>query len=182
MPVIDTGGLTRPPFTAEQFTATKWDTAAEKADFANKLCRFMAVDFPENLFTKKLYNRLSLSFGMIAHFERGCFYNHFFQDLRGKISSLEEVLAWRPCGLPEFTYRDVECAIQARLRSCDLLGAYRALRAAEVDGAERALLALLRRKYEGTDAPAPMRAPVLHSGTPPKATPKDPPQHQASLF
>src|SRR5271157_3601827 len=43
MPVIDTGTLVRPAFEAAQFTATKWDSAADKADFANALCRFIAA-------------------------------------------------------------------------------------------------------------------------------------------
>jgi hypothetical protein len=44
-----------------------------------------------------------------------------------------------------------------------LLEAYRALRAGEVGQAERAQLALLRRKYDGQEAPAPSSVPVLHS-------------------
>src|SRR5271166_2482106 len=43
MPVIDTGTLVRPAFEAAQFTATKWDSAADKADFASALCRFIAA-------------------------------------------------------------------------------------------------------------------------------------------
>ena len=59
--------LTRPLFTDADFTATKWDSAFEKAAFANALCRFMSADFRESLFTQKLYRRLALSFGHIAH-------------------------------------------------------------------------------------------------------------------
>jgi hypothetical protein len=182
MPVIDTGGLVRPPFTAEQFTTTKWDTAADKAAFANTLCHFMAADFRENLFTKKLYRRLSLSFGMIAHYNEFEFYDHFFRDLQGKVAFLEETLSWRPCGQPEFTFCDVEHAVQVRLSLCDLPGAYRALRAAEVEGAERALLVLLRQKYEGPDTPAPASVPIPHAGSVPKAARKQAPHDQASLF
>src|SRR5271165_4065082 len=43
MPVIDTRTLVRPAFEAAQFTATKWDSAADKADFANALCRFIVA-------------------------------------------------------------------------------------------------------------------------------------------
>jgi hypothetical protein len=86
MTVFDTSALTRPSFTDADFTATKWDSAAEKTAFANALCRFMSADFRESLFTQKLHRRLALSFGHIAHFERGCFYNHFFRDLHGKMA------------------------------------------------------------------------------------------------
>ena len=67
MTVFDTSALARPLFTDADFTATKWDSASEKAAFANALCRFMSDDFRESLFTQKLYRRLALSFGHIAH-------------------------------------------------------------------------------------------------------------------
>jgi hypothetical protein len=140
MTVFDTRALARPLFTDADFIATKWDGAAEKAAFANALCRFMSADFRESLFTQKLYRRLALSFGHIAHFERGCFYNHFFRDLQGKVAFLEETLAWVPCGHPSHTFCDVERAVLARLRKSNLFDAYHELRAAEVEGAERASL------------------------------------------
>jgi hypothetical protein len=98
MTVFGTSALTRQLFTDADFTATKWDNAAEKAAFANPLCRFASAGFREALFTQKLYRRMALSFGHIAHFERGCFYEHFFRDLQGEVAFLEETLAWLPCG------------------------------------------------------------------------------------
>jgi hypothetical protein len=92
MTVFDTRAVTHPLFIDADFAATKWDTAAEKAVFANALCRLISADFRESLFTQKLYRRLALSFGHIAHFERGCFYNHFFRDLQGKVAFLDETL------------------------------------------------------------------------------------------
>lgn len=68
MPAIDTAAWLRPPFTETMFTVTNWDTAADKADFANTLCRFIAADFKKELFTQKLYRRLNLSFGFIAQY------------------------------------------------------------------------------------------------------------------
>ena len=60
MPVIfDTGALVRPAFDPAEFTATKWETGADKAGFANGLCRFIAADFKLTLFTDKLYRRLA---------------------------------------------------------------------------------------------------------------------------
>jgi hypothetical protein len=182
MPAIDTAAWLRPPFTETMFTVTNWDTAADKADFANTLCRFIAADFKKELFTQKLYRRLNLSFGFIAHYDIGGYFDYFFLDLQGKIAFLEEMLAWWPCGQPEHTFSDVERAVKARLRACDLLDAYRQLRAAEIDGAERALLALLRRKYEGPDPPAPLSAPILHSGTPPKTRQTARKNEQTCLF
>jgi hypothetical protein len=182
MTVFDTSALARPLFTDADFTATKWDSAFEKAAFANALCRFMSDDFRESLFTQKLYRRLALSFGHIAHFEHGCFYNHFFRDLQGKLAFLEETLAWVPCGQPTHTFCDVERAVLARLRKSNLLDAYRALRAAEVEGVERALLAKLREKYDGTPPHSQTSAPILHPGDPPKTRRTGQQSEQTSLF
>ena len=71
MPVVfDTGALLRPRFQADEFTATKWDNSEVKAKFANDLCRFIAADFKESLFTKALYQRLSMCLGHIAHYNQ----------------------------------------------------------------------------------------------------------------
>jgi hypothetical protein len=168
MMVFDTSALTRPLFTDAEFTATKWDNAAEKAAFANALCRFMSADFRDSLFTLKLYRRLALTFGHVAHSGCGRFYNHFLRDLLGKAALLEETLAWVPCGQPSHTYSDVERAVFARLRKSNLLDAYRALRASEVVGVERALLAKLCDKHEGIPTPSQTSAPILHPGVPSK--------------
>jgi len=182
MTVFGTRALTRLLFADVDFTATKWDGAAEKAAFTNALCRFVCADFRESLFTQKLYRRLALTFGHVAHFDRGCFYNHFFLDLQGKVAFLEETLAWVPCGQPSHTFCDVERAVLARLRKSNLRDAYRALRAAEVEGVERALLAKLREKHEGMPAPSQTNAPILHPGAPPRTRRSGQQSGQTSLF
>ena len=50
------------------------------------------------------------------------------------------------------------------LRQGNLLAAYRALRAAEIEGAERELLRCLQAKYEGAANSSP--PPILHAGCP----------------
>jgi hypothetical protein len=90
--VFDTNALLRPAFSSDTFTATKGDSGEVKAEFVNKLCRFMAADFKEPLFTKVLYRRLSLCFGHIAHYNSLGFFEHFFHDLQGKVAFLEETL------------------------------------------------------------------------------------------
>lgn len=182
MPVIfDTGALVRPAFTAADFTATKWDTSEDKAHFANNFCRFVAADFKTTMFTEKMYRRLVMTFGHIAHSSRQGFLAEFFEDLRGKVAFLEQTMMWHPCGDPAWTYSDVERAVLQRLRACDLLTAYRHLRAVEVEGVERELLRRLQAKY--ADGAAPAQAPVLHC--PPTAKPiitARMPAEQSSLF
>ena len=95
---------------------------------------------------------------------------------------LEETLAWVPCGHPSHTFCDVERAVLARLRKSNLFDAYRALRAAEFEGAERVLLAKLREKYEGTPRPSQTSAPILHPGAPPKTRRGGQQSEQTSLF
>jgi hypothetical protein len=80
--IIDTRALLRPPFSADEFTATKWDTADAKAHFASKLCKFIAADFKEGLFTNALYSRLRNCFGHIAHYNRNGFFERFFDPPR----------------------------------------------------------------------------------------------------
>ena len=82
----------------------------------------------------------------------------------------------------QIPFCDVERAVLARLRKSNLLDAYRALRAAEVEGAERALLAKLREKYEGSPASSQTSAPILHPGAPPKTRRTGQQSGQTSLF
>ena len=118
--------LTRPPFTARAFTPTRFDTATEKARFANCLCRFVETDFQPTLFTNKLYTRLSLCFGHIAHHNRAGFSSAFFESLAGKVAFLEQTLRYPCWGDPAWTHCDVERAVQRRVRACTLLPLYRA--------------------------------------------------------
>lgn len=164
---------------------TRFTTAEDKASFANKLCRFIAADFKESLFTKNLYDRLAGSFGLIAHGDRNGFYVPFFRDLVGKAASLDQTVRWIPRGDPAWTHSDVERAVIGRPKAARLLDAHRALRAAEIEGAERELLRRLAAKY-GANAPPmppPTPPPVLHCPAPARRnTPAPRPPEQHSLF
>ena len=159
--------LTHPLFTAADFTPTRFDTGGDKAWFANTLCRFIARDFPEALWTQRLYRRLSLTCGHIAHCNSHGFWAEFFAGLQGKVAFLEQTLA-HPChGQPGYTYCDVERTVQSRLHAANILATYRALRAAEIEGAERALLTRLREKYEGVPRTRAAELPTLRPPAPP---------------
>ena len=153
--------LTCPTFTDEQFVATQWDSSADKAWFANALCRLIVADFPEHLWTKRLYRRLSMTFGHIAHYDSGGFWAEFFADSDGKVEFLRQILD-HPCyGDPTYTYSDVERAIQARLRSCDTIAMHQARSAYEKERSERALLAALRMKYDRSTPTRTIELPVV---------------------
>jgi hypothetical protein len=180
--IIDTGALLRPLFTAHQFTATEWETAEGKADFGNKLCKFIAADFKQTLFTKALYGRLSNCFGHIAHYNIHGFFETFFQNLTGKIEFLELSVQWPCYGDPAFTFSDLERAVIARLCKSSLLESYRALRAVEIERAERMTLARLKTQYEGAAAASPSDHPVILATPVPRTTRKASTPEQPTLF
>ena len=149
--------LTQPPFEAAAFIATEFSSAADKAAFANDLMRFLAKDYPDTGFTKKLYHRLSLCFGHIAHYNRDGFYGRFFADIGGKLEFVRQTLAWPAYGAPDYTYCDVERAVAARVRASGLLLELESQRMDEIETAERAALARLKAKYEPQPDQPPRR-------------------------
>ena len=71
LPAAIVRALTTPFFEPHQFIATQWNSAEDKAKFANALMTFIANEFPRRSFTKSLYQRLSNTFGHIAHYAEG---------------------------------------------------------------------------------------------------------------
>jgi len=70
IPAAIVRSLTSPRLEAGAFTPTKWNSAEDKAMFGNSLLKFLANDFPRNAFTKRLYQRLSNTFGHIANYAK----------------------------------------------------------------------------------------------------------------
>ncbi|MGB5083339.1 MAG: hypothetical protein WBO09_01765 [Methylocystis silviterrae] len=145
--------LRTPPLEPHAFAATKFHSAEDKAWFGNAFLKFLADDCPQSAFTKRFYNRLSHSFGHIAHYNRAGFYEHFFVDLAGKIDFLQQTLQWPCYGQPEHTFSDVELVLQARLSTATLLPLLIARRNADIARRERDLLARLKAKYEPQPQP-----------------------------
>ncbi len=114
-------------FTADQFTATKWSTTEDKAKFANHFVRFAESGFKDILFHKWFYNRLSMTFGHIAHFDRGGFYATWFDSLKNKLDFLEHTVEAKAYGDPAYTYCDVERVIQSWVQEWGILWKYREL-------------------------------------------------------
>ena len=129
------------------FTPTQWSTAEDKAAFAKQFIRFVQSDFAAKHFTDKFYRRLSNTFGNIAHYDRGGFWNEFFTSTADKVRFLEQTLQ-HPCyGDPAWTFSDVERALQALLKADGTLERYRQRLAEESEAGERAELARLQQKY-----------------------------------
>lgn len=134
-------------FLASDFVATKFSTTADKADFANLLLHFIDSGWKQTIFTEKFYSRLSMCFGHIAHCDRSGFYETWFRDDQKRLRFLQHALASHCWGSPEFTFSDVERAVQDEIRHRDYVALYE-LRAAEsLLSAETAVLQRLEAKY-----------------------------------
>lgn len=144
-------------FKAESFTPTKFDTAEDKAKFANHFVRFVESDFNQNLFQKWFYKRLSMTFGHIAHYDQHGFWAEFFTNDTDKLRFMDQTMAFPCYGQPEYTYCDVERALITYFRQghdprLELKGRI----SATLERSERAELERLSKKY----------------GTPPDVSPK----------
>jgi hypothetical protein len=143
-----TRALTTPAFVVADFVPTQWDSAEQKAKFANALMRFIADDFPRSKFHKAFYQRLSNTFGHIAHYDLVGFYEHFFLTAEDKLEFLEQCVAW-PChGDPTTTYSDFERAVVARLTQSQIVAILSSQIAVERRRRELALLSELKARYE----------------------------------
>ena len=134
-------------FQAIQFTATKWETADDKAKFAQQFVRFIESDFDVKHFTDKFYRRLSNCFGHIAHYNRGGFWEEFFTTTADKLRFIEQTLQWPCYGDPAWTYSDVERALQEWLQESGVLDKYLHILVEQTKAAERAEFQRLQRKY-----------------------------------
>jgi hypothetical protein len=139
------------PFLPSEFVPTKFSTAADKADFGNAFLHFIDSEWKETLFTKTFYNRLSNTFGHIAHYDRSTFYSTWFTSDGDRLRFLEQSLGWPCWGDAEFTFCDVEHALQREIRKRNYVARYELKAAEAVRSAEMAILERLEAKYR----PAP---------------------------
>lgn len=105
--------MKQPLFHASQFTPTQWDTAEQKAKFANHLVRFIESGYKKSLFYDWFYKRLSTTFGHIAHYNRLTFYSRFFEGgVTERVEFGHSLLTGGGYGDPAWTYSDVERMMQ----------------------------------------------------------------------
>lgn len=108
-------------FAAEQFTATKYDTAEAKALFANQFVAFVESGFREELFTKAFYGRIMYLFHHIAHYNQLGFWEEFFTCLPDQLRFLRMARDHTAYGDPEHTWVDVERALTSWVRTRGLV-------------------------------------------------------------
>src|SRR5665213_4527985 len=73
-------------------------------------------EWARTAFAKSFYNRLSMCFGNIAHYDLNGFYETWFTSDADRLQFLRHTLDWLCWGDPEFTFCDVERAIQQEIR------------------------------------------------------------------
>jgi hypothetical protein len=135
------------PFLPSDFTATKFSTAADKAEFGNTLLRFIESEWAPALFTKSFYNRLSMCFSHIANYNRTQFYEEWFSSLAAQVRFLKHTLRFPCYGDPAYTFSDVERAIQREISNRNYLARYGLRLAEEQQATDLALLRQLESKY-----------------------------------
>jgi hypothetical protein len=166
------------PFLPSDFKATKFSTAADKAEFGNTLLRFIESEWASALFTKSFYNRLSMCFSHIANYNRTQFYEEWFSSLAAQVRFLKHTLRFPCYGDPEYTFSDVERAIQREIVNRNYLARYELRLAEEQQATDLALLRQLESKYR---TPVGERDQQPHLAVPPlDQTPVTP--VQGSLF
>lgn len=134
-------------FLPDEFTPTKFSTATDKAEFGNHFLRFIKSEWAQALFTKDFYRRLSMCFGHIAHCDRGTFYETWFTCDQDRLSFLEKTLQWPCWGDPEYTFSDVEHAIQQEMRERNYLARYQLCVAEAERASDMETLRRLEAKY-----------------------------------
>ena len=135
------------PFLPSEFVPTKFSSAQDKADFGNAFLRFIESEWARTAFSRSFYNRLSMCFSHIAHYDAAGFYETWFTSDSDRLKFLRHTLAWPCWGDPEFTFCDVERAIQQEIRNRNYLARYE-LRAAEAArSGEMETLKRLEAKY-----------------------------------
>jgi hypothetical protein len=135
------------PFLPSEFVPTKFSTAQDKADFGNTFLHFIESEWARTAFSKSFYNRLSMCFGHIAHYNRTQFYEEWFSSLAAQVQFLKHTLRCPCYGDPEYTFSDVERAIQREIGNRNYLARYELRLAEEQQATDLVLLRQLESKY-----------------------------------
>ncbi|MHB1524996.1 MAG: hypothetical protein ACYCZN_01730 [Candidatus Dormibacteria bacterium] len=141
-------------FDAGQFTATKFDSAEDKAKGLSALVSFIQSGFPESKFTRRVYDALYLHMlGHIAHFNRAGFYAEWFASPESELQWLRYAAHGGAYGVgigdPAFTWSDVETVLVEWVRASGLVAQYEGIVEGRTRSRELAQLAYLQAKYSG---------------------------------
>ena len=130
------------------FTATQWNTAEDKEKFVKHFKQFVKKGFPESMFSKGFYNRVSMMRGHITHYNQSGFYDVQFSTSERRADFLQKWAAAPVYGDPEWTWSDVEQVLAVWLQEHpEHEQKQRATHDALIEDIERRELARLTVKY-----------------------------------
>jgi len=131
-----------------KYTPTQYVNAKDKENFVEHFMKFVEKGFPQKMFNEKFYQRLSMTFGHIAHYNSQGFWETFFTNATNKVRFLTMTLN-HPCyGDPSYTFSDAEKEIQRRLVKMNILETWRQTEIQENDNKDYAEYQRLKRKFE----------------------------------
>lgn len=99
-------------FYARDFQPTEWDSAEEKAEFANTFVRFVESNFNRQFFTGKFYQRIVCMFGFHAFPDSQNFWKHYFDSEDGRRRFILSCVEHQHAGGAATTYADVHARLQ----------------------------------------------------------------------
>ena len=139
-------------FEAEQFTATKWASAEDKAKGLSALVSFIQAGFPGAKFTRRVYDVLYLHMlGHIAHFNQAGFYAEWFATPERQLEWLRYAVHGGAYGAgigdPAYTSSDVETVLVEWVRASGMVHRYEGIVEGRTKSRELAQLAYLQAKY-----------------------------------
>ena len=135
-------------FQASEFQPTRWNTAEDKARFANWLVGFIINGCPADKLPQWAYEKLTHTFGFIAHYNRAGFADTYFDSAQTRLRFVTNLLNYPYAGAnPDCTYGDVELAIRDWMQRYHIGERYRRAAEFEQEMSERTLLAALAQKY-----------------------------------
>ena len=137
-------------FSAKDFTATEFETADAKVKFCEQFVKFVKNDFAKESFPKWFYQRLSMTFGHIAHYDQNGFYETFFTNTDHIRYFIQKTLNYPCYGSPAFTYCDAEKVIQTWLRDNKIMEKWQKKLQQETEAKERKEFERLSNKYGET--------------------------------
>jgi hypothetical protein len=129
------------------FATTAHATAVDKQRFYDHFIVFVESGFKEELFHDWFYRKLSNCFGHIAHYDRIGFYDTWFSNNERRFKFIRHALYQAIYGDADYTFCDVERAIQQWLFEHRYIDKYENYAAAAVENQERDQLKYLKEKY-----------------------------------
>jgi len=131
-----------------ELTATTWSTVEEKEKFISHFKKFVKAGFPEKMFNKPFYNRMSLMRRHIAHYNKYGFFETHFSTAERRADFLQRWTLNNINGDPAYTWSDAEAILSAWLRdNPNYEATERMTHDALIEAIERRELARLTVKY-----------------------------------